>query len=181
MKRVAILGASGSIGTNTLEVIRQNKDKFELVSFSVYNQIDKIEPIIIEFKSVYLIGVKDKNEIKDLINKYPNISFYEKDDGLNKVASSKCDIIVNALVGFIGLKPTLVAIENNKDVALANKETLVAGGEIVLKEAKKHKVAILPVDSEHSAIFQCLEKENKVKNIVLTASGGPFFKRDFKD
>ena len=181
MKRVAILGASGSIGTNTLEVIRQNKDKFELVSFSVYNQIDKIEPIIIEFKSVYLIGVKDKNEIKDLINKYPNISFYEKDDGLNKVASSKCDIIVNALVGFIGLKPTLVDIENNKDVALANKETLVAGGEIVLKEAKKHKVAILPVDSEHSAIFQCLEKENKVKIIVLTASGGPFFKRDFKD
>ncbi len=181
MKRVAILGASGSIGTNTLEVIRQNKDKFELVSFSVYNQTDKIEPIIIEFKSVYLIGVKDKNEIKDLINKYPNISFYEKDDGLNKVASSKCDIVVNALVGFIGLKPTLVAIENNKDVALANKETLVAGGEIVLKEAKKHNVAILPVDSEHSAIFQCLEKENKVKNIVLTASGGPFFKREFKD
>lgn len=181
MKRVAILGASGSIGTNTLEVIRQNKDKFELVSFSVYNQIDKIEAIILEFKSVYLIGVKDKNEIKDLINKYPNISFYDKDEGLNKVASSKCDIVVNALVGFIGLKPTLVAIENNKDVALANKETLVVGGEIVIKEAKKHNVAILPVDSEHSAIFQCLEKENKVKNIVLTASGGPFFKRDFKD
>ena len=177
MKKIAILGASGSIGTNTLEVIRKNKDKFDLVSFSVYSKIEFIDKILSEFNNVNTVGVKSLDEIKDLIIKYPNVSFYEKEEGLNKVASSNCDVLVNALVGFAGLIPTITAIKNKKEIALANKETLVVAGELVNKLAKENNVKIVPIDSEHSAIFQCLEKDNEINKVIITASGGPFFKK----
>ena len=177
MKKIAILGASGSIGTNTLDVIRKNKDKFDLVAFSVYSKIEIIEKILLEFNNVNTVGVKSLNEIKDLIIKYPDVTFYEGEEGLNKVASSCCDVLVNALVGFVGLIPTITAIKNKKEIALANKETLVVAGELVNKLAKENNVKIIPIDSEHSAIFQCLEKENEINKVIITASGGPFFKK----
>ena len=180
MKKIAILGASGSIGTSTLDVIRKNKDKFSLVAFSVYSQYKIVDELLQEFDSVELVCVKDLKDIKELINKYPHVSFKEKEDGLVDVALSSCDILVSALVGFVGLIPTLKAIENHKDIALANKETLVAAGDIVMKKAKENNVNIYPIDSEHSAIFQCLEN-NDIKNIILTASGGPFFKKSLKE
>lgn len=176
MKKVAILGASGSIGTSTLEVIRRHKDKFTLVAFSVNTKIELIRKILDEFKEVEVVAVRSLSEIKDIINDYKNVRFYEKEEGLIKVATSSATIVVSALVGFVGLVPTIKAIENGKDIALANKETLVAAGNIVMKKASENNVKILPVDSEHSAIFQCLEGNNKPKRIILTASGGPFFK-----
>ena len=180
MKKIAILGASGSIGTSTLDVIRKHSDKFSLVAFSVYSNVSKIEEILNEFKSVELVAVRDLSEVKDLISKYSNIKFVEKEEGLLQVSSSSCDIVVNALVGFVGLLPTLKAIECKKDVALANKETLVAAGKLVMEKAKENNVKIIPVDSEHSAIFQCLE-DNQVNSIILTASGGPFFKKTLEE
>ena len=176
MKKIAILGASGSIGTSTLNVIRNHSDKFELVAFSVYSNISKIALILDEFKSVKLVSVKCLDEVKDLIAKYSDVKFVEKEEGLLEVSSFKCDIVVNGLVGFVGLLPTLKAIESKNDVALANKETLVAAGSLVMKKAKENNVKIIPVDSEHSAIYQCLE-DNKINSIILTASGGPFYKK----
>lgn len=176
MKKIAILGASGSIGTSTLNVIRNHLDKFELVAFSVYSNISKIALILDEFKSVKLVSVKCLDEVKDLIAKYSDVKFVEKEEGLLQVSSFKCDIVVNGLVGFVGLLPTLKAIESKNDVALANKETLVAAGSLVMKKAKENNVKIIPVDSEHSAIYQCLE-DNKINSIILTASGGPFYKK----
>ena len=176
MKKIAILGASGSIGSQTLEVIRRHNDKFSLVSFSVYSKVEIVEKLLEEFKSVEIVCVKDLKEIAHII-KYPTVKFYEGQDNLEKVSTSNCDIVVSALVGFVGLKPTIKAIEAKKDIALANKETLVAAGEIVMKLASENNVKIIPVDSEHSAIFQCLEN-NEINRIVLTASGGPFFKKN---
>ncbi len=175
MKRVAILGASGSIGTNTIEVLKNHKDLFNLVAFSVHNNIEVISSILDEFENVEVVGVKSLEEIKELIKKYPKVVFKEKDEGLMAVACSNCDVVVSALVGFVGLKPTIEAIKKGKEIALANKETLVAAGEIVMELARKNHVNIVPIDSEHSAIFQCLEN-NEIKNIILTASGGPFYK-----
>ena len=169
MKKIAILGASGSIGTSTLNVIRNHQDKFSLVAFSVYSNVSKIEEILNEFTSVELVAVKDLSEVKDLIGKYKNIKFVEKEEGLLEISSSSCDIVVNALVGFVGLLPTIKAIECKKDVALANKETLVAAGKLVMEKAKENNVNILPVDSEHSAIFQCLEN-NQVNSIITLNS-----------
>ena len=181
MKKIAILGASGSIGTSTLEVLRRHKDKFMLVAFNVYSKSEIISEILDEFKDVYLVACKDLNEIKKLIEKYPNVRFVEGKEGLNEVATSNCDVLVSALVGFVGLEPTIKAIKAHKEIALANKETLVAAGQIVMQEAKDNNVKIVPIDSEHSAIFQCLETQNKPKNIILTASGGPFFRKSLEE
>lgn len=181
MKKIAILGASGSIGTNTLKVISTHKDKFDLVAFSVYSQIDLIEKILDEFNNVEVVGVKSLKEVSNIVNKYKNVKFFEQEQGLIEVASSSCDIVVNALVGFVGLTPTIKAITNKKDIALANKETLVVAGELIKKLAKENNVKIIPIDSEHSAIFQCLEKENEINKIILTASGGPFFKKSLDE
>ena len=135
MKKLAILGASGSIGTSTLNVIRNHSDKFELVAFSVYNNISKIALILDEFKTVKLVSVKSLDEIKDLTCKYSVVKFVEKEEGLLQVSSIECDIVVNGLVGFVGLLPTLKAIDSKNDVALANKETLVAAGSLVIKKS----------------------------------------------
>ena len=181
MKKISILGATGSIGNQTLTVIENHSDKFTLVAFSVYSNIDKIEKILDKHNKVSLIAVRSLDEVNHLIKKYPKIKFVEKEEGLNELASYEADLVVNALVGFVGLLPTIYAIKSHKDVALANKETLVAAGEIVMKLAKENNVSIIPIDSEHSAIFQCLEKENEVNKIILTASGGPFFKKTYEE
>ena len=182
MKNIALLGASGSIGTSTLEVIKRHQDKFNLVAFSVFSKVNLIEEILETFKDVRIVAVRSLNEVSDLQLKYKDVTFIEGEKGLNAVATIKeSDILVSALVGFVGLTPTINAIKQGKDIALANKETLVVAGDIIIALAKKHNVKILPVDSEHSAIFQCLEKENEVSKIILTASGGPFFKKTLKE
>ena len=182
MKNISLLGASGSIGTSTLKVIKRHQDKFNLVAFSVFSKVNLIEEILETFKGVKIVAVRSLNEVNDFIHKYPDVTFIEGEKGLNAVATIKeADILVSALVGFVGLTPTINAIKQGKDIALANKETLVVAGDIIMDLARKHNVKILPIDSEHSAIFQCLEKDNEVNKIILTASGGPFFKKSLKE
>ncbi|MFA9398413.1 MAG: 1-deoxy-D-xylulose-5-phosphate reductoisomerase [Clostridiaceae bacterium] len=180
MKKISILGSTGSIGTQTLDVIKnQNKD-FNLIAISANKNYNKVIEIIREFSPSY-IAITDEyayNKIKNycaLNNETIEVFFGIK--GLIKIATlDEVDLVVTSIVGMVGLIPTMEAIKKGKDIALANKETLVVGGDIVIKEAKKYNVNILPVDSEHGAIFQCLKNEDKlsIKNILLTASGGPF-------
>ncbi|WP_223700203.1 1-deoxy-D-xylulose-5-phosphate reductoisomerase [Sutcliffiella deserti] len=178
MKQISLLGASGSIGIQTLEVIRQHPDLFKLVAFSVGSNIKVASEIIDEF-SPSLVSVKSRNDREMLKSQLVgrSIKVVDGEEGLIEVATFKdTDIVVNSVVGSVGLVPTLHAIESKKTIALANKETLVTAGHIVMDEAKKHGVSILPVDSEHSAIYQCLqgEKEKNIQSLILTASGGSF-------
>lgn len=175
MKNIVLLGASGSIGQQTLDVIRNYKEKFKLKAFSVGRNTNDIISIIEEFKpeAVYLI---DKHYALYLEEKYPKIMFYSGDE-LNSIFDSiDVDLCLNAIVGIAGLIPTVVAIEKGIDIALANKETLVAGGQLIMDLAHKNNVSIYPVDSEHSAIWQsnfCSDK-SEIQTITLTASGGSF-------
>ncbi len=180
MKGISILGATGSIGEQTLDVIRKSKDSFKLIGVSANSSVDKMKEIIEEFKPQYVAMMDEESSIKIkefcLLNNY-KVKVYGKMEGLIKIVTlEEVDIVVTSVVGMIGLKPTLAAIEAKKDIALANKETLVVAGEIVMKKAKEAGVKILPVDSEHGAIFQCLQGNDKksLKKIILTASGGPF-------
>lgn len=180
MKRLTILGATGSIGTQTLEVIRREQENFELVAVSANNNSNKIIDIINEFAPLYAVLTEKKayEEVrKYCLDNNLKCKILFGMEGLNTIASlQEVDIVVTSVVGMVGLVPTLKAIQAGKDIALANKETLVVGGELVISEAKKHNIKILPVDSEHGAIFQCLQgnKKSAVSKILLTASGGPF-------
>ena len=177
MRNICLLGASGSIGKQTLDVINKNRDDFNLVSFSVGHQTRKISPIIKRFPKVKSICVLSKDKCKEYQKKYPHINFYYGDEGLLSLINDEVDMVVNALVGFVGLKPTLYSLENNKIVCLANKEALVVGGELVNKLLDEGKGTLYPIDSEHSAIKKCLMVDDKnVDKIVLTASGGAFRK-----
>lgn len=187
MKYISILGATGSIGTQTLDVIRQERDKFSLEGISVNKNYGLTIRIINEFAPKY-VAVMDESTCESIknycheANKSTQV-FYGM-EGLNKIATiPDVDIVVTSIVGMIGLVPTLNAIKAGKHIALANKETLVVGGEIVMAEAKKNGVMILPVDSEHGAVFQCLQGNNgeEVDKIILTASGGPFRGKTTKD
>ena len=175
MKRVSILGATGSIGTQTLDVIRLNRDKFTLEAISVGENIDVLRKIIAEFNPK-LVSVKHEKDVKKLKDEFNDVLFTSGDTGLIDVATYDADILVTAILGSVGLVPTLRAIEQGRKIGLANKETLVAAGDIVMKHAKKYNAEIIPVDSEHSAIFQCLNGEDlkTVKNLIITASGGSF-------
>lgn len=180
MKNISILGATGSIGTQTLDVIRNSSEKINLIGVSANSSVNKIKEIIIEFNPKY-VAMMDKDSAKIIRgfcnDKYPNIQVFDGMEGLIKIASlEEIDTVVTSVVGMIGLKPTMAAIEAKKDIALANKETLVVAGELVMNKAKENNVKILPVDSEHSAIFQSLSgyKNKDIKKILLTASGGPF-------
>lgn len=175
MKRVSILGATGSIGTQTLDVIRLNRDKFTLEAISVGENIDVLRKIIAEFNPK-LVSVKHEKDIKKLKDEFNDVLFTSGDTGLIDVATYDADILVTAILGSVGLVPTLRAIEQGRKIGLANKETLVAAGDVVMKHAKKYNAEIIPVDSEHSAIFQCLNGEDlkTVKNLIITASGGSF-------
>lgn len=176
MKRLVLLGASGSIGTQTLDVIRQHPDLFELAAFGVGQNIDRCEEILHEFP-VRAVSVSRKEDAAMLRVKYPDVDIYDGDAGLEALARFSCyDVLVNALVGFAGFLPTLRAIESGHDVALANKETLVAGGELIDRALKQYGRKLLPIDSEHSAIFQCLQgnRPEDVARLIITASGGAF-------
>ncbi|MVX64491.1 1-deoxy-D-xylulose-5-phosphate reductoisomerase [Clostridium chromiireducens] len=180
MRKISILGATGSIGTQTLDVIRKSDGELRLIGVTANTSVQKVIEIIKEFEPSY-VGMMDHNsaeEIKKYCEEYnKNIEVLYGIGGLNKIASlNEIDIVVTSVVGMIGLEPTMKAIEAKKDIALANKETLVVAGEIVMKAAKENNVRIFPVDSEHSAIFQSLRGNDisTLGKIILTASGGPF-------
>jgi len=179
LKKISLLGATGSIGRQTMEIVRENRDQFEVVAFSSGSNIELTKKYINEF-SPALVSVKEKQDYEALKMEFPSTKFSYGDDGLVEVAvHPESSILVNAVIGSVGLYPTLKAIEAKKDIALANKETLVTAGHVVMEAAKKNGVNILPVDSEHSAIFQALqgEKEKNIERLIITASGGSF--RDY--
>lgn len=183
MKKIAIFGSTGSIGTSTLNVVRENPLLFDVVTLVAGKNVDKLIEQIEEFKpnNVYII---DEENAKLLKERYPNINVYYSQDGMEEISNlTDFDISVSALVGIAGLKPTYNMIKNGKTVALANKEVLVTGGNLIMQTAKESGAKLLTVDSEHSAIMQCLngEEENKINKILLTASGGPFFDKDITD
>ena len=176
MIKIILLGASGSIGTQTIEVCEQYHESLELVAFSVGKNIDKCEEILNKF-SCRLVCTKTKEDCEYLKEKYPNIKFVYGYQGLIDLAKlNDYDVLVNALVGFAGLRPTVAAIENKKNIALANKETLVVAGKFINELIIKNNVKLYPIDSEHSAIFQALQgnKLNEVNKLIITASGGSF-------
>ena len=177
MKKIAILGSTGSIGTQTLEVVRANKD-IEVTALAVGSNIDLLEKQIREF-SPKIAAVWNEEKAKELKDRVRDLDIRVESgmDGLLAVATELgAEIVVTAVVGMIGIRPTIAAMNAGKDIALANKETLVTAGHIIMSLAKEKHVRILPVDSEHSAIFQSLNGEtgNKIHKILLTASGGPF-------
>lgn len=177
MKKIAILGSTGSIGTQTLDVVRANED-LQVVGISAGKNIRKIEAQIREF-TPRLAAVWDENVARDLAVRTADVStrIVSGMEGLLELAAmQESEILVTAIVGMIGIRPTIEAIKNGKDIALANKETLVTAGHLIMPMAQKYRVNILPVDSEHSAIFQVLNGENKkrIQKLLITASGGPF-------
>ena len=177
MKKIAILGSTGSIGTQTLEVVRENKD-IEVLALAAGNNITLLEQQIREFHP-RLVGVWAEEKAEELKSRIRDTGtkVVSGMDGLLEIAQIEgSEILVTAIFGMIGIRPTIAAIEAGKDIALANKETLVTAGHIIMPLAKKMGVKILPVDSEHSAIFQSLQgsRRSEVKKILLTASGGPF-------
>lgn len=177
MKNIVVLGSTGSIGTQTLEVARVNKD-IKIVALAAGNNIELLEKQIREFKP-RLVCVWSEEKAKDLSLRIKDIQtkIVSGMDGLIECATvSEAKIVVAAIVGMIGIQPTIEAIKAKKDIALANKETLVTAGHIIMPLAKQYGVKLLPVDSEHSAVFQALngEKQNEISKIILTASGGPF-------
>ena len=178
MMNILLLGASGSIGTQTIDIINEHQDELNLVGVSVGKNTEYLKELLSKFKLKYAYSIYRDEE---LIKKYPDTTFYCGEDGLCEIVKNNdYDMLVNALVGFIGFMPTLNAIKNHKDIALANKETLVAGGDIIMQAIKDYNVKLYPIDSEHSAIFQCLQGNYKkdVNKLIITASGGAF--RDLK-
>ncbi len=184
MKKVSLLGATGSIGRQTLDVIKNHPKELELVAMSVGNNLNAAREIIKDF-SPKLVSVKTKEAFDLLRTEFTGeIKFAYGDEGLVEVATySDSSILVNAVVGSVGLYPTLQAIEARKTIAIANKETLVTAGHLVMDAVKRKGVTMLPVDSEHSAIFQCLQGENQkaIEKIILTASGGSFRDKSRKE
>lgn len=177
MKKIAILGSTGSIGTQTLEVVRNNGD-IEVCAIAAGSNVKKLEEQIREFHpKLAAVWTEEKAKELRLAVQDLDVRVVSGMDGLIEVCTlPEAEIVVTAIVGMIGIVPTIAAMKAGKDIALANKETLVTAGHIIIPLAQKQKVQILPVDSEHSAIFQCLHGENRgqLKKILLTASGGPF-------
>lgn len=172
-KKVIILGSTGSIGTQTLDVIRQYKDQFEVVGLACNSNVLLLSRQIKEFNPKFVAVADEKAAEK--INP-SGFTLFKGDMAIISMCTIKCDILVNALVGIEGLSPTITALKFGTNIALANKETLVTGGELVMRLAKDNNLSILPVDSEHSAIWQCLDfnVDKKINKIILTASGGAF-------
>ena len=182
MKNIAILGSTGSIGTQTLQVIEANPERFRVEVLTANNQVELLARQGKQFKpNMVVIGNEEKlGELRDLLRD-EDIKVYGGSDAIAQVVrTSTIDVVVTAMVGYSGLLPTINAIKAGKTIALANKETLVVAGDLINRLVEEYKVAILPVDSEHSAIFQCLvgEHNNPIEKILLTASGGPFRGKD---
>lgn len=177
MKRIAVLGSTGSIGTQTLDVCRRLG--YEIVALAAGSNAELLEKQAREF-SPKLVAAADENAARRLSIALSGtgITVLGGEHAVLEAAAAECDIVLNAVTGIAGLRPTIAAVEAGNDIALANKETLVAGGRRVMDYAAEHGVKILPVDSEHSAIFQCLQAKGdyaRIKKLILTASGGPFF------
>jgi 1-deoxy-D-xylulose-5-phosphate reductoisomerase len=177
-KGIAILGSTGSIGTQSLDIIGREPDRFEATVLTANNNADLLIEQALEFapKVVVIANEEKYPQVKEALA-HTNTEVLAGLDALEEVVTREnVELVLTALVGFVGLKPTIAAIQAGKDIALANKETLVVAGEIIMELCNKHHVSILPVDSEHSAIFQCLqgEEQNPIEKIYLTASGGPF-------
>ena len=175
MKKITILGSTGSIGTQTLEVIAANPDRFCVTALTCGRNTALLAKQIAVFRP-RLAVTERRGDALALAAQFPQVTFLHGREGLIEAATADCDMVVNALMGMRGLEPTYHAILAGRDIALANKETLVAGGRLVMETVSEKGVRLLPVDSEHSAIFQCLEgnRHRPVKKILLTASGGPF-------
>ena len=177
-KRIAILGSTGSIGTQALQVIDEHSDLYEAYVITANNSVDKLIEQARKYvpEAVVIANEQHYAEVRDALADLP-IKVYAGEDALCEVVQDdNVDIVLASMVGFAGLRPTISAIKAGKMIALANKETLVVAGELINSLASEYKVPIIPVDSEHSAIFQCLEPGNKIEKILLTASGGPFRK-----
>lgn len=175
-KRIALLGATGSIGMQSVDVIYHHPEDFELVALSIGHQVDKLRTILSKIPCPH-VCVIEKEDCEMLQKEYPSLHFVYGEQGLLEIATlPEVDIALNGIVGFAGLKPTIEAIKAKKDIALANKETLVVAGALVTSLVKQNNVKLLPVDSEHSAIFQCLNGENhgEISRLIITASGGAF-------
>lgn len=176
MKYISLLGATGSIGIQTLDCIAQHPTEFTLVAMSVGKNIEKAREIIKQFHPE-LVSISSSEDARTLQKEFPKTNFVYGSEGLIDVATHpKATYLVNAVIGSVGLTPTLEAIKRKKTICIANKETLVTAGHIVMAEARKYGATILPVDSEHSAIFQALqgEKEKNISRLIITASGGSF-------
>lgn len=177
-KRIAILGSTGSIGTQALQVIDEHSDLYEAYVITANNSVVKLIEQARKYvpEAVVIANEQHYAEVRDALADLP-IKVYAGEDALCEVVQDdNVDIVLASMVGFAGLRPTISAIKAGKMIALANKETLVVAGELINSLASEYKVPIIPVDSEHSAIFQCLEPDNKIEKILLTASGGPFRK-----
>ncbi len=176
MKVLCLLGASGSIGLQTLEVIDQHPDQFVLESFAVGYRMETAIHILDKYESIRFCYTIEKPE-DEILKTYEKVKFFYGDQGLMAlIEASQANWVINALSGFAGFEPTLRAIELKKNIALANKETLVAGGSIIMEAIKQHQVLLTPIDSEHSALYQVLQQHpmDEVKRVIITASGGAF-------
>src|SRR5258705_869263 len=181
IKRIAIFGSTGSIGTQALNVIEANPDQFSAEVLTAHNNDELLVQQALKFKpNIVVIGDEKKyTKVKEALAA-TDVKVFAGEKSLDEVASMDCyDLMLAAIVGYAGLRPTLQAINIGKAIALANKETLVVAGDIVMRRAVENRVPVIPVDSEHSAIFQCLvgEIRNKIEKVILTASGGPFLGR----
>ena len=175
-KQIAILGSTGSIGTQALQVIEEHPDLYEVYALTANNQVELLAEQARKFQpeAVVIANEEKYQQLKDALADQP-VKVYAGADALSQIVeSAPIDIVLTAMVGYAGLRPTINAIKAGKAIALANKETLVVAGELVTALAEQYHTPILPVDSEHSAIFQCLEMHNPVHKLILTASGGPF-------
>lgn len=182
-KKIAILGSTGSIGTQALQVIRNHPDQFEAFVLTANNQVDLLIQQAREFLPDAVVISNDTlyPKLKEALSDLP-IKVYAGEDALAQVVQSESvDMVLTAMVGFCGLRPTIEAIKSGKPIALANKETMVVAGALINDLTHQYQVPIYPVDSEHSAIFQCLEQNNAIEKIILTASGGPFRKTALRD
>lgn len=170
MKRIVILGSTGSIGTQTLDIVRQHRDKFKVVGLTAHHSVEKLQEQIAEFQpeAVCITDHEKADSFKT------HAALFKGEDGLREIAVLESDLLINAIVGSAGLVPTLDAIKKGITIALANKETLVLAGEIVMSEAAKHNVTIIPIDSEHSALFQSLKsgRKSEIQNLFLTMGKG---------
>lgn len=178
MKKLTILGATGSIGTQTLDVVRHNREDFEVVALTASENVQKMAELIEEFSPSYAVMKNEEkaHELKERLSRTDCEILFGMEGFVHVSTLPRTDVVVAAMVGMIGLRPVMEAIRAGKDIALANKETLVTAGHIIMPLAEEYGVSILPIDSEHSAIFQCLngEKKEQIETIYLTASGGPF-------
>ncbi len=176
MKKIGILGSTGSIGTQALDIVRKNPDRFQITALTCGSRTDRLTEQVLEFRPE-IVCVEQETDALRLKKQFPGLEVRFGKEGLKETAAeAPCEMILNALVGMRGLEPTLAAMGAGRDIALANKETLVAGGEVVKEALKKEGIRLIPVDSEHSAIFQALKgnENQKIRRILLTASGGPF-------